>query len=60
MNRLRLWTLAYVSMVPAVFGWVAGLLCLRFLDGWAVAKSDLDRLDDATLDDIAKRKEQTP
>ncbi len=54
MGRLRLYLTAYSSALPMVVGWIAGLLWHRMRDGWNVAKRQLDRLDDAVVDDMIR------
>ncbi|MGL4650728.1 MAG: hypothetical protein ACRC1H_15075 [Caldilineaceae bacterium] len=54
LRRLRMYVPAYASAVLMLPGWIAGLVWHRMCDGWDVARRQLDRLDDAVIEDTAK------
>ena len=56
MRRLRMYSLAYVSALPMIAGWAVGLVLHRVHDGWKVARLQLDRIDDAVIDDMEASK----
>ena len=57
MQKIRLALLAYVSAVPMLFGFLAGIFWHRVLDGWKLSRSMLDDLDDA-MNDLIKETER--